>query len=72
MNLFKNILSEWLSLFVDDWAFALAILAWAVACGVALPRLNLPDPIAPALLFGGFVAILGWSAVRRAGSNPRY
>jgi hypothetical protein len=62
----RTVSQELVGLFVDDGRFALAILAWLIAAGVALPRLGLPPVWPPLLLFGGLVAILLESAVRRS------
>lgn len=62
----KAIWSEFFGLFVDDGHFAIAILAWLLAAGLALPRLGLPPGWPPAILFAGLVAILVESAARRA------
>ena len=66
MNLLKTIVSEAVAMFVDDGAFALAIVVW-LAIVAALARL------APALggwdgllLFAGLAGILAESAIRRS------
>jgi hypothetical protein len=69
MSWLKGIWSELLSLFVDDMWFALSILIWLIACGLALPRLNLPSAFPPIMLFVGLVLILGRSALRRSGER---
>jgi hypothetical protein len=66
MKLLKTILDEAIAMFVDDGAFALAIVIWlAVTAGLA--RL-VPGGAAWAggVLFVGLAAILVESAVRRA------
>ena len=70
MNWLKSIGSELIGLFVDDGNFALSLLIWLIACGLALPRLGLPTFLPPLLLFAGLVVILTWSAMRRAGPRP--
>lgn len=64
----KTVWSEFLGLFIDDAAFAIAILAWLAACWLLLPRLALPAILPPAILFTGLVLILVESAMRRARS----
>ena len=68
MGWLKTAWSEFLRLFVDDAAFAVAILAWLAACWLLLPRLPLPALLPPAILFIGLVLILVESATRRARS----
>ncbi len=58
--------SEFIGLFVDDGSFALAILVWLLVAWLALPRLPLPPPWPPVILFAGLAAILVESAVRRS------
>lgn len=66
MNVLKTALRELLGLFVDDGAFALAIVAWCAAAWVVMRRL----PFAPAskgvALFVGLALILVESAWRRS------
>jgi hypothetical protein len=66
MNWLKTIFAEFIGLFVDDVAFAAAILAWVVVAALGLPRLGLPAPVPALLLFAGLVIILLESATRRA------
>ncbi len=70
MNWLRSIWSELIGLFVDDGKFALSLLIWLIACGVALPRLGLPTFLPPVTLFAGLVVILALSAVRRTGPRP--
>jgi hypothetical protein len=70
MSWLKSVGSELIGLFVDDGNFALSLLIWLVACGLALPRLGLPAFLPPVILFAGLVAILARSALRRAGPPP--
>jgi hypothetical protein len=70
MSWFQSIWSELIGLFVDDGNFALAILIWLIACGLALPRLGLPSFLPPIILFAGLVVILARSAMRQAGPQP--
>ncbi|MBU6499526.1 MAG: hypothetical protein KGJ41_16770 [Rhodospirillales bacterium] len=60
----RTILSEILGLFVDDGAFAVAILAWIALLWWLAPWLT-PTLRGP-LLFAGLAAILLESALRRA------
>jgi hypothetical protein len=69
MSWLRGIGSELFGLFVDDGAFAVAIVIWLVSCGLVLPHLGLPSVVPPVLLFGGLVLILARSAVRRAGES---
>lgn len=66
MNGLKLVWSEFIGLFVDDGSFAVAILAWLVACWLVLPRLGLGPAWPPVILFLGLAVILAESAVRRA------
>ncbi len=68
MTWLKTVWSEFLGLFIDDAAFAIAILAWLAACWLLLPRLSLPAILPPTILFTGLVLILVESAMRRARS----
>lgn len=70
MNWLQSIWSELIGLFVDDGNFALSILIWLIACGLALPHLGLPAFLPPVILFAGLVVILARSAIRRAGPRP--
>lgn len=62
----RVIWAEFIGLFVDDEAFAVAIIAWLVLAGLLLPRLGLPAPWPAMLLFAGFVVVLVESTLRRA------
>ena len=66
MNLLRTVAAEAWGLFVDDGPFAVAILLWLALCWALLPRLGLPIPWPPLMLFAGLGAILVWSAIRRA------
>ncbi len=57
---------EVLGLFVDDGAFAAAILACLGLAWLVLPRVPALGPWAGALLFAGLAGVLVASAVRRA------
>jgi hypothetical protein len=69
MSWLRGIGSELLGLFVDDGWFALSIVIWLIACGLGLPRLNLPSSLPPIILFVGLALILARSALRRAGEG---
>ncbi len=66
MNSIKTIFREILGLFVDDYAFALAILLWLAIMRWGAPRLNLPPGWNGILLFAGLALILSESALRFA------
>jgi hypothetical protein len=69
MKLLKAVAEELIGLFVDDGSFAALVLVWLGVCWLLLPRLELPSPVPPALLFVGLVVILAESALRRAGGG---
>ena len=72
MSWLKTVWSELIGLFVDDGRFAIAIVLWLGACWLALPRIGLPPPLPPAILFAGLVVILAESAMRLAqASSPK-
>jgi hypothetical protein len=56
--------AELLSLFVDDWGFALSILAWLAFVFLCIRWLDGSASLIAALLFGGLAAILAGSAKR--------
>lgn len=62
----KTIAAELFGLFVDDGAFALAILIWLAVAALALPRLGIGGEGQGIVLFVGLAAILAESATRRA------
>ena len=64
MNVLRAVLSEIIGLFVDDWAFALALGLWVGV--IALARHHLPPNIPPPLLFLGLAALTLVFVVRRA------
>jgi hypothetical protein len=66
MRWIRPILAEFLGLFVDDAAFAVAILAWLVVIWLVPPMLQIPAPWRGPLLFFGLAAILVESALRRS------
>ncbi len=61
MTLLRTILSELIGLFVDDWAFALLILAWVGLFAVPGVRAHLPYA-GPALFLGLAVLTLAFVA----------
>lgn len=63
--------AELLGLFVDDGAFAAAILAWLAVAWLVLPRLGLAPGLPPVLLAVGLAAILVASAARQARRRGR-
>ena len=71
MTWIKAIWSEVFGLFVDDGSFAVTIMLWLAAAWFILPRIGLPSPWPPAILFAGLVAILVESAARRARRGRR-
>ena len=66
MQWLKTIAVELFALFVDDGAFAVAILAWLVVAGLALPHIGIPAPLKGPVLFAGLAVVLIESATRRA------
>ena len=64
MTLLRNILAELVGLFVDDWAFALLVLAWVGLC--ALPGVRAHAAVAALALFGGLAALTLIFVARRA------
>ena len=65
MKLLRSIGSELLGLFVDDWAFALLVIAWVAAFAVLGPRLP-HSPIPAAVFFAGLAALTLVFAMRKA------
>ncbi len=61
MNILRTIGTELLGLFVDDWAFALLVLAW-----IGLFRLLGPHRLPAWLLFAGLAALTLAFVVRKA------
>ncbi len=66
MTWIATIARKLLGLFVDDGSFALAILAWLLLAGLALPRLGLGAGWQGPVLFAGLAVILVLGAARRA------
>lgn len=65
MNLLKGIWEELIGLFVDDWAFALLVLAWVGIFGLAHGRLP------TWLFFAGIAALVLAFTARRARAARR-
>ncbi len=66
MRWLNAIAAELFGLFVDDGAFAIAILVWLGALWLVLPRLAIPAAWSGILLFAGLAVILVESAIRRS------
>ena len=66
MNVLRGIGSELLGLFVDDWAFALLIVAWVAAFGLFGPRLPPHSPLPAVVFLAGLAALTLAFVVRRA------
>jgi hypothetical protein len=66
VSMLRSIADELVSLFVDDGSLVVLVLIWLTVCWLLLPKLSLPSPLVPVLLFVGLVAILAESAIRRA------
>jgi hypothetical protein len=64
MNLLRNIMSELIGLLVDDWAFALLILAWVGL--FALPGVRAHAVFAGPLLFLGLAVLTLVFVARKA------
>ena len=64
MTLLRNIFTEFIGLFVDDWAFALLVLLWV---GVfALPGFRAALPLTGPLFFLGLAALALAFVARKA------
>lgn len=66
MRWLKIIATEIFGLFVDDGAFALAIVVWLPAVWLALPYIGVRPAWRGIILFMGLALILIESAVRRS------
>lgn len=64
MTVLRNIVSELIGLFVDDWAFALLILVWVGL--FALPAVRTHVPQTGLALFGGLAVITLVFVARKA------
>jgi hypothetical protein len=62
----KAVLRELVAVFVDDGAFAVAIVTWLGLMGLILPRLGLTSLWNGIILFAGLATILLESAIRRS------
>jgi uncharacterized membrane protein YccC len=65
MKLLHTIGSELLGLFVDDWGFALLIIAWVVFFAIVTPHVH-RTPALGALFFAGFALLTLAFALRKA------
>ncbi len=65
MTLIKSILTELIGLLVDDWVFALSLLAWVGVCALPSWRSN-PELDAEELFLGLAVLTLAFVARRAA------
>jgi len=65
VKLLRNIVSEIIGLFVDDWAFAALALAWVAL--FALPGVRAHASSAGPALFGGLAVLTLVFVARRAG-----
>lgn len=63
MSLLKSIFAEIIGLFVDDWGFALGLLAWVGVCALPSWRSN-PELDAEELFLGLAVLTLAFVARR--------
>ncbi|WP_321969173.1 hypothetical protein [Paraburkholderia tropica] len=66
MQWLRTVFGELWGLFVDDSAFALAIVIWLVVCRFAPPLVHLPQATRGPILFAGLAIILAESALRRS------
>lgn len=71
MKWLKNILREIFGLFVDDGAFALAILIWLAVTRWVMPHLNVPPVMTGIIFFAGLALILVESAARYSRHKQR-
>lgn len=68
MNVVRAIIAELVALFVDDWTFAAAVLAWLAVVGLFAHTISVPSFWHGIVLFGGLTGILIESVTRRAGA----
>ena len=66
MKALRTIFAELAGLFVDDGAYAAAIVVWLLAVAALVQFTNISPNIAATLLFVGLAVILAESALRRA------
>jgi len=66
MKALKTVFDEAIGLFVDDGAYAGAIVVWLLVIAALVRFTTISPNIAATLLFVGLAAILAESAVRRA------
>ena len=65
MKMLHTIGSELLGLFVDDWAFALLVVAWVVLFALLGPH-RVHSPAFAVVFFGGFALLTLAFATRQA------
>jgi hypothetical protein len=66
MGALKSLLAQILGLFVDDGAFAAAIVTWLAFVSLLVPRLHLARKWGGVILFGGIAVILIAGTLRKA------
>ena len=66
MKALRAILAELVGLFVDDGAYAAAIVVWLLVVSALVQFTTISPNIAATLLFVGLAAILAESALRRS------
>ena len=70
MTWVRSIVSELISLFVDDGLFAAGLLVWVAGIGFVLPELGVTSGLWRSVaLFAGLAAILIESVTRRSRSH---
>jgi hypothetical protein len=71
MTILRTIVRELVSLFIDDWLFAVLIVAWIAGLAFFIRQGGLMPPhLAPPLLFGG-IAVLTLTFVARKSRSLR-
>lgn len=68
MNILRNIVSELIGLFVDDWVFALLLIGWVALFAIAGPRLS-ANAAGPLFLLG--IALLVLTSTARKAKAKR-
>ena len=64
MNVLKTVVAELVGLFVDDWLFALLVLAWVGCFAVLMAHGH--GKVAGPVLFGGLAALVLGFVARKA------